>query len=753
MAMNSPHERTKIYSVPTTACTLMMMMTMTMTMIRTKRRSCCGTSHHQQQCHHHYHPHRNASRYHLDDHFEILNHSPIHSTTTITSRMMMILLLLLLSCVTTGTTSLQSVHGFQFSSAHQKPIEYQRHNQNPLLLSSLQSSSSGSSEGVAITTLSDNDIETTTTSNSNTTSNSTNTTTTDSDHSELQGLYDNLQAVLDQYMMRGNQQQQQRAYTILQQIQIHENDQNEKNDKTETTTTTSSSSYYQRAKRLIQRAGLTLPPQPPEENSPSVVFGWSTSNTDQRRQDVNTRKEWDAVQQQQRPPTNPTTTTTFNSNQEPLQREKQFIQDKTLLEQELNNHNNPERPDSSGGAPTATSDNDVAMNRVAALLAQRARRSNGNLETFDGSTMFGIGGLDDILQQIHRRIFIPLISPPQLLAQLGMTPVRGLLLYGPPGCGKTLMAREIGRYISPLRPITVLSGPEIMDKFVGSSEMKLRDIFDNPPNLYEAIRQQEPDQGVALSKVALHVIIMDEFDAIARQRGGRQDGSNKNSGGSDQGDAGVARDSVVNQLLAKMDGVLPLPVPTLVIGVTNQRSLIDTALLRPGRFEIQIEVPPPKTMEQRKSILQIHTRHMYTSGRLLVQDAPTGTAAAQMAATWSNQEDQSSMLSLPMYSEVLETIANQTEHFTGASLAAVVRAAASFALERSVSNYMSRDEFDSTCWQECVVTINDLLTAIHDFDYLDGSDGTRLSSLNRTLTDEDDPIGEQSVNEQSVNGT
>ena len=73
---------------------------------------------------------------------------------------------------------------------------------------------------------------------------------------------------------------------------------------------------------------------------------------------------------------------------------------------------------------------------------------------------------------------------------------------------------------------------------------------------------------------------MDEFDAIARSRGR-----------SDAGDAGIARDSVVNQLLAKMDGVLPLTVPTLVIGLTNKRSLIEPALLRPGRFEVQIEIP------------------------------------------------------------------------------------------------------------------------------------------------------------------
>lgn len=118
-----------------------------------------------------------------------------------------------------------------------------------------------------------------------------------------------------------------------------------------------------------------------------------------------------------------------------------------------------------------------------------------------------------------------------------------------------------------------------MDKFVGSSEKKVRNIFDEPPDIYDHIRIHEADDGKALSEVALHVIVMDEFDAMARTtRGGK--------GSVSQGEAGVARDSVVNQILAKMDGADPLPVPTLVIGMTNKRSLIDSALLRPGRFEV-----------------------------------------------------------------------------------------------------------------------------------------------------------------------
>ena len=111
----------------------------------------------------------------------------------------------------------------------------------------------------------------------------------------------------------------------------------------------------------------------------------------------------------------------------------------------------------------------------------------------------------------------------------------------------------------------------------------------------------------------------------------------------------MARDSVVNQLLAKMDGVSPLKVPTLVIGLTNKRSLIDTALLRPGRFEVHIEVPPPKTVEQRVSILKVHTQHMLNSGRLLVRDGP--------------RKRIQNLESLPSYNELLAELADKTDGF------------------------------------------------------------------------------------------
>ena len=237
-----------------------------------------------------------------------------------------------------------------------------------------------------------------------------------------------------------------------------------------------------------------------------------------------------------------------------------IAQDKNELQKKI------EEDDIASNSSSSPAEAEAAASRVSAMIAKA-----GSGEAFEGQTL-GVGGLDDVLEQIKRRIWTPLAAPPKLLAELGIHPARGLLLYGKPGCGKSLLASTLGSMLSPFRPITVISGPEILDKFVGSSEKNLRDIFDNPPDIYDKFRLDETDGGELINSAALHVIVMDEFDAVARSRGG----SDGNGG---QGDAGVARDSVVNQLLAKMDGVQPLAVPTLVIGLTNKRSLVE-----PGEY-------------------------------------------------------------------------------------------------------------------------------------------------------------------------
>mmetsp|Transcript_291 Transcript_291/g.471 ORF Transcript_291/g.471 Transcript_291/m.471 type:complete len:677 (+) Transcript_291:91-2121(+) len=543
----------------------------------------------------------------------------------------------------------------------------------------------------------------------------------------ISGLLENLGTALDKYIMTGALATRTRAFNIMKQIEREAMDENS----------------AKQAKRMATRAGMPLdePPvmEPPswseagkKENaalrnemeasrgktngsSPNKEIGKTDASA--RRTDAEARQQWE----EQRTSTSATGESVANrvqpgaannsgrsalsrreaNNGKPdvfmpqvmgkdqLDRAESFANDKRGLENELLG---------GGGDDQSTSYADANDEAVATATRKSAElvASAGAGSAFEGETL-GIGGLDEVLSEVKRRIWVPLAAPPELLYELGINPVRGLLLYGKPGCGKTLLARTIGKILSPARPITVVSGPEIMDKFVGSSEKNLRAVFDNPPEIYDTFRLGEADGGEAMSKAALHVIVMDEFDAMARTRGGR-------GGKGDQGDAGIARDSVVNQMLAKMDGVDPLVVPTLVIGLTNKRSLVEPALLRPGRFEVQIEVPPPKSVKQRISILKVHTNSMYNAGRVLVKDAPEGTAAARRL----EKDGGDNILS---YDELLDLLAVEGEGMSGAMLAGVARAAASHALERAVCSF---SEHEGSSIMDCLVTKTDFEKAIED---------------------------------------
>ncbi|CDI79428.1 N-ethylmaleimide-sensitive factor, putative [Eimeria acervulina] len=239
----------------------------------------------------------------------------------------------------------------------------------------------------------------------------------------------------------------------------------------------------------------------------------------------------------------------------------------------------------------------------------------------------GIGGLDKQFAEIFRRAFSSRVFPPHLVEELGLKHVKGLLLYGPPGTGKTLIARQIGKALKAREP-KVVNGPEILNKYVGQSEENVRALFKEAE---EEERKRGLDSG-------LHIIIFDELDAICKQRGA-------NPGG-----AGVT-DSVVNQLLSKIDGVNALN-NILLIGMTNRLDLIDEALLRPGRFEVLIEIGLPDE-KGRLQILTIHTQAMQQAQRL----------------------DPSVDLAV---------LAEITRNFSGAELEGLVRSAASFAFQRSV---------------------------------------------------------------------
>lgn len=238
----------------------------------------------------------------------------------------------------------------------------------------------------------------------------------------------------------------------------------------------------------------------------------------------------------------------------------------------------------------------------------------------------GIGGLDEEFSQIFRRAFASRIISPDLVEKLALRHVKGLLLYGPPGTGKTLIARQIGKMLNVKEP-KVVNGPEMLSKYVGASEENIRKLFLDAETEYK--QKGENSQ--------LHIIIFDELDSVFKQRGsGKSDGT------------GVG-DNVVNQLLAKMDGVDQLN-NILIIGMTNRLDLIDNALLRPGRFEIQIEIALPDE-KGRKDILLIHTKNM-KSNDLLEKDVD------------------------------FDELAALTKNFTGAELEGLCNSATSFAINK-----------------------------------------------------------------------
>ena len=196
---------------------------------------------------------------------------------------------------------------------------------------------------------------------------------------------------------------------------------------------------------------------------------------------------------------------------------------------------------------------------------------------FDVNKM-GIGGLNKEMETLFRRAFSLRLLSEETLTKMGVQHIKGIILYGHPGCGKTLIARKIGQILNCEEPI-IVNGPELLNKYVGQSEESLRKIFEK----------------AEMEKDKLHLIIFDEIDSMFKVRG---------TGGS----SGVG-DSMVNQMLSKMDGVNSLN-NIIIIGMTNRLDLIDEALLRPGRFEIQIEIGLPD-QRGRHEILKIHTDTMY----------------------------------------------------------------------------------------------------------------------------------------------
>uniref|UniRef100_A0A3P9HK53 Vesicle-fusing ATPase n=1 Tax=Oryzias latipes TaxID=8090 RepID=A0A3P9HK53_ORYLA len=268
----------------------------------------------------------------------------------------------------------------------------------------------------------------------------------------------------------------------------------------------------------------------------------------------------------------------------------------------------------------------------------------------------GIGGLDKEFSDIFRRAFASRVFPPDIVEQMGCKHVKGILLFGPPGCGKTLMARQIGKMLNAREP-KVVNGPEILNKYVGESEANIRKLF----------ADAEEEQKRLGANSGLHIIIFDELDAICKQRG---------TGASSTG----VHDTVVNQLLSKIDGVEQLN-NILVIGMTNRPDLIDDALMRPGRFEVKMEIGLPDE-KGRVQILNIHTIKM-RNFNLLAADVD------------------------------IKELAAETKNYSGAELEGLVRAAQSTAMNRHIKA-TSTVEVDMERAEKLQVTRDDFMGSLNN---------------------------------------
>lgn len=241
-----------------------------------------------------------------------------------------------------------------------------------------------------------------------------------------------------------------------------------------------------------------------------------------------------------------------------------------------------------------------------------------------------VGGLDNVKEKLKEAVEWPLKNP-ELFERLGVRPAKGILLYGPPGTGKTLLAKAVATE-SGANFISV-RGPEVLSKWVGESEKAVRQIF-------QKARQAAPC-----------IIFFDELDSIAPQRGSRM------------GDSGVT-ERIVNQLLTEMDGMVLLK-NVVVIAATNRPDLLDPALLRPGRFDQIIYVPPPDK-EARLAIFRVHMRRMPLAkdvdlGKLVeVTEGYTGAdieAVCREAAMFAARQDRrATEVKLRHFNEALKSV-------------------------------------------------------------------------------------------------
>ncbi len=211
-----------------------------------------------------------------------------------------------------------------------------------------------------------------------------------------------------------------------------------------------------------------------------------------------------------------------------------------------------------------------------------------------------VAGLDEQVESVREAIELPLVKP-ELFEKVGIVPPKGVLLVGPPGCGKTLLAKAVANHTD--ATFIRMVGSELAQKYIGEGGRMVRELF-------SLAKEKAPS-----------VIFLDEIDAIGAKR----------LDGSTSGDREVQR--TLMQLLAELDGFDELE-HVKIIAATNRPDILDDALLRPGRFDRIIEIPIPEE-ESRRAILELHLSKMNTKGVRLksIAQATVGYSGAELKAT------------------------------------------------------------------------------------------------------------------------
>jgi transitional endoplasmic reticulum ATPase len=250
------------------------------------------------------------------------------------------------------------------------------------------------------------------------------------------------------------------------------------------------------------------------------------------------------------------------------------------------------------------------------------------------TTWEDIGGLEEQKQKLKEMIEWP-IKYKEKFKEIGITPPSGVLLYGPPGTGKTLIAKAVANE-SNANFISV-KGPEILNKWVGESEKKIRDIF-------KKARQLAPS-----------IIFFDEVDALTRERSGQDLSGNNNN--------------IVAQILTEMDGISKLK-DIIVIGATNRIDIIDPAFLRPGRFDIKLNIPLPNE-KGRQKIFEVYLKKMNVDNKININN-----------------------------------LAKSTKGLSGAEIEAIVREAGMEAIRESIQKNIKTQKVNNLHFKKSIEKIN-----------------------------------------------